>query len=51
MTCDLCFVPAGGEGPEETNQKLISNCSQNEIESERPEFKTLAVINIMYIIY
>ena len=29
-------------GPEETNQKLISNCSQNKIESKRAEFKTLA---------
>ena len=38
-------------GPEETNQKLISNCSQNEIESKCAELKTSAVINIMYIIY
>ena len=29
------------EGPEETN-------SQNEIESERAEFKTLAIVNIIY---
>ena len=36
---------------EETNQKLISNCLQNEIESKRAEFKTLTVISIMYIIY
>ena len=38
-------------GLKETNQKLISNCSQNEIESKRAEFKTAAVINIMHIIY
>ena len=31
-------------GPEETN-------SQNEVESERAELKTLAIININYIIY
>ena len=35
-------------GPEETNEKLISNFSQNEIESKCAEFKTLAVINITY---
>ena len=40
-----------GYCPEETNQKLISYCLQNEIESKRAEFKTWTVINIMYIIY
>ena len=29
-------------GPEETNEKLISNFSQNEIESKCAEFKILA---------
>ena len=38
-------------GPEETNQKLISDCLQNEIESKRGEFKTSTVVIIMYIIY
>ena len=38
-------------GPEETDQKLISNCSQAAIESKCAEFKTSALINIMYIIY
>ena len=32
-------------GPEETNQKLISNFSQNEIKSMHAEFKTSAVPN------
>lgn len=34
-------------GPEETNQKVISNFSKNKIESSAG-FKTLAVINIIY---
>ena len=39
-------------GPEETNQKFISNCLRNEIKSKRAEFKTSTVINIiMNIIY
>ena len=34
-------------GQEETNEKLISNFSQNEIDLKRAEFKTSAVINIV----